>query len=141
MTCPLCTLHTENFIWTDGLFGLLNVSDNVFPCYFRLICRKHVTEVTDLTPKERARMWQLLETIESCIREIQRPVKVNWAQFGNQVPHLHWHIIARWVDDDRFPASPWEPIAREVSDCIMQERLEKTAKVVDRLHITLCNIR
>ena len=44
-----------------------------------------------------------------------RPDKVNLAALGNAVPHLHWHIVARFAWDSHFPASVWAPASREVS--------------------------
>jgi diadenosine tetraphosphate (Ap4A) HIT family hydrolase len=31
------------------------------------------------------------------------PDKVNPASLGNVVPHLHWHVIPRYLDDGHFP--------------------------------------
>jgi len=32
---------------------------------------------------------------------------------GNAVPHLHWHIVARFEWDSHFPAPVWAPAQRE----------------------------
>lgn len=47
--------------------------------------------------------------VETTQRELLHTDKINLAQFGNQVPHLHWHIIPRWKDDPYFPDSAWSP--------------------------------
>jgi hypothetical protein len=41
-----------------------------------------------------------------------QPDKVNLAALGNAVPHLHWHVIARFDWDSRFPAPVWAAEAR-----------------------------
>jgi diadenosine tetraphosphate (Ap4A) HIT family hydrolase len=41
------------------------------------------------------------------MREHLRPEKINLASLGNQVPHLHWHVIARFSDDAHFPGPIW----------------------------------
>jgi diadenosine tetraphosphate (Ap4A) HIT family hydrolase len=41
-----------------------------------------------------------------------RPDKVNLASLGNQTPHLHWHVVARFADDSRFPDAVWAPPRR-----------------------------
>lgn len=133
INCPLCNIKENDFIWSDQSFALINVSNEIFPCYLRLIYRFHVAEVTDLEPHDRIRMWHLLETIENCIRETHAPNKINWAQFGNQVPHLHWHLIARWHDDDRFPASAWEPSVRYVPNELTRMRLALTERLLTHL--------
>lgn len=131
--CPLCALAPDAFVWRGEHFALLDVSDDVFPCYFRLVARDHVCEVTDLAPAVRAEMWKLLETIETAVRDTTACDKVNWAQFGNMVPHVHWHITARWKDDDRFPASPWEPVRREVPESLIKARREASAQLARKL--------
>jgi hypothetical protein len=34
--------------------------------------------------------------VESVLRTLFSPQKINLASFGNMVPHVHWHIIPRW---------------------------------------------
>jgi predicted GNAT family N-acyltransferase len=41
------------------------------------------------------------------IRTLLRPHKVNVASLGNQVPHLHFHLIPRWRTDPWWPHSCW----------------------------------
>ena len=40
------------------------------------------------------------------------PTKVNIAALGNMVPHLHWHVIARFDWDSHFPAPVWAAAQR-----------------------------
>ncbi|TNY02522.1 HIT family protein, partial [Escherichia coli] len=44
-----------------------------------------------------------------------RPTKVNLASLGNVVPHLHWHIIARFDTDSHYPAPVWAAAQREAA--------------------------
>ena len=41
------------------------------------------------------------------------PRKINIATLGNMVPHLHWHVIARYSDDSHFPSPVWAAAQRE----------------------------
>ena len=45
--------------------------------------------------------------VEQVLREHLHPTKINLAALGNAVPHLHWHVIARFDWDSHFPASVW----------------------------------
>ena len=63
--------------------------------------------MTDLAPNERARMMKIVFAVETAIREVIRPDKINLASLGNKTPHLHWHIIPRFSDDKHFPNSHW----------------------------------
>jgi diadenosine tetraphosphate (Ap4A) HIT family hydrolase len=51
--------------------------------------------------------------IERVLRSLLAPTKVNLAALGNVVPHLHWHVIARFSDDSHFPAPIWAAARRE----------------------------
>ena len=44
---------------------------------------------------------------EEILRETLQPAKINLASLGNQVPHLHWHVIPRFTDDAHFPDPVW----------------------------------
>ena len=43
-----------------------------------------------------------------------RSTKINLATLGNVVPHLHWHVIARFDWDSHFPNPVWGAARREV---------------------------
>ncbi|MDP3706777.1 MAG: HIT domain-containing protein, partial [Polaromonas sp.] len=46
-------------------------------------------------------------TVERVLRAQLQPRKINLAALGNMVPHLHWHVIARFDWDSHFPAPVW----------------------------------
>ena len=48
--------------------------------------------------------WRRWWSWSRCLREALAPAKINLAALGNMVPHLHWHVIARFDWDSRFPA-------------------------------------
>lgn len=93
--CPLCAPEEEHVIVANDKFRIIRVKDPEFPGYFRLIWQDHVKEVSDLDLEARLIMWDALTRLEKAIIEAIRPEKVNWAQFGTMVPHLHWHLIPR----------------------------------------------
>ena len=53
--------------------------------------------------------------VEQVLREHLQPTKINLAALGNAVPHLHWHVIARFDWDIHFPASVWAAPQRAVN--------------------------
>ena len=91
--------------------GLLLWRDE-FPAFCRVILARHVREMTDLAAPERERLMRVVFACEQALRELVRPDKVNLASLGNQTPHLHWHVIARFADDSRFPDAVWAPARR-----------------------------
>jgi diadenosine tetraphosphate (Ap4A) HIT family hydrolase len=72
----------------------------------------------------------LVFAVEEAIRHVMQPAKINLASLGNQVPHLHWHIIPRYQDDTFFPGSAWSERVRETPAVILQDRKDR-AKGLD----------
>jgi len=121
MDCVLCHPQKENVVWKNKELRVIQVDDPLFPGYFRVIWNKHIAEMSDLTDDERQLLEKVLLTVEKVVREQMQPDKINWAQFGNMVPHLHWHIIARYRDDSHFPESIWGVKQREVAEEKVQQ--------------------
>lgn len=121
MDCVLCHPQKENIVWENKELRVIQVDDPLFPGYFRVIWNKHIAEMSDLTDDERQLLEKVLLTVEKVVREQMQPDKINWAQFGNMVPHLHWHIIARYRDDSHFPESIWGVKQREVAEEKVQQ--------------------
>lgn len=90
-------------LWDDGFARVVLIGDADHPAYCRVILNAHRKEMTDLTDAERARLMNTVFVVERVLRELLEPEKINLASFGNMVPHLHWHIIARFADDPHFP--------------------------------------
>lgn len=121
MDCVLCHPQKENVVWKNKELRVIQVDDPLFPGDFRVIWNKHIAEMSDLTDDERQLLEKVLLTVEKVVREQMQPDKINWAQFGNMVPHLHWHIIARYRDDSHFPESIWGLKQREVAEEKVQQ--------------------
>ena len=127
MNCELCEAAALKAFWKNQWFYAIDASTDEFPCFIRIVAVRHVAEMSDLTSEERRYLWTILETAEECMIDCVNPDKVNYAQFGNMVPHLHWHLIARWKDDPYFPESPWGKKQRDVIPALLEARsLKKT---------------
>jgi diadenosine tetraphosphate (Ap4A) HIT family hydrolase len=111
-SCPLCQPQHENVLWHDAWLRIIRVDDRDYPGFCRVILNRHVKEMTDLAPDERARLMQAVFVVEGALRAVMHPDKVNLAAFGNQVPHLHWHVIPRFADDAHFPDPVWATARR-----------------------------
>jgi diadenosine tetraphosphate (Ap4A) HIT family hydrolase len=108
--CPLCHSAGGEVVWEDGLCRVVRVEGpegDAFPGYCRVVWRNHVAEMTDLDTSSRRHLMNVVCAVESALRGLVVPDKINLAALGNMVPHLHWHIIPRWQDDSRFPATIW----------------------------------
>lgn len=106
-TCPLCQALNEELLWQDNLLRIIRVGDAQYPGFCRVILNRHVKEMTDLAQDERIQVLHAVLVVETALRELMRPDKINLASLGNQVPHLHWHVIPRFPDDTHFPDPVW----------------------------------
>lgn len=114
MSCPICLAMGEEVLLETPQLRVIVVRDDPnAPAFCRVIWRRHVAEMTDLLPDERNELMQTVYKVEQAMREVLKPAKINLASLGNMVPHLHWHVIARFEDDACFPAPIWAPAKRE----------------------------
>ena len=109
-SCPLCDTSGGVVLLDDGDSRVVLVDSaegTTFPGFCRVIWNHHVKEMTDLTPVARSKLMTLVLATEQAVRAVTHADKINLASFGNMVPHLHWHVIPRWVDDSHFPDAIW----------------------------------
>jgi diadenosine tetraphosphate (Ap4A) HIT family hydrolase len=71
------------------------------------------------------------------VRNIFEPQKVNVASLGNVVPHLHWHVIPRFVDDAHFPAPVWATPARTTDAATLEARRALLPRLQTALKVRL----
>lgn len=111
--CPLCTpANEEAIVWRDAVCRVIEADEPDYPGYCRVIWNAHVREMSDLAAEDRARLIAVVCAVEETLCAVLRPTKINLASLGNQVPHLHWHVIPRFEDDCNFPDSIWAPRRR-----------------------------
>ena len=120
--CVLCAMTDDKAIWSNDKLRVIAVDDEAFPGYIRVIWKAHVPEMTDLSDTDRELLYKVLLIVELTLRNTMQPDKINLAQFGNMVPHLHWHIIARYRDDSHFPESIWGTKQRDNNPETLQMR-------------------
>ena len=114
MTCPICTADNEDILLRTPNLRVIAVHNEASaPAFCRVIWNDHIAEMTDLSAAERAEIMEMVYKVEAAMRQVFRPAKINLASLGNVVPHLHWHVIARFENDANFPAPIWAAPARE----------------------------
>jgi diadenosine tetraphosphate (Ap4A) HIT family hydrolase len=110
--CAFCGGIGGTLIFQGPKFRVVRAAEPGFPAFYRLIWTDHVAEFSDLSQADRHSCMDAVTQLEQLLREHLEPTKVNLASLGNQVPHLHWHIIARFEWDSRFPAPVWASAQR-----------------------------
>ncbi len=131
--CPLCTQTGGILVQRVARWRVVRVPDEHFPAYYRVIWNTHAPEFTDLAAPERAECMDIVARVERVLRDQLRPTKVNLASLGNMVPHLHWHVIARFEWDSRFPDPVWAPARRAVEPAAAS----RLAVLLDRLDLAV----
>lgn len=105
--CPLCAGPAGELLWSEPCLRVVLADEPLNPGFTRVIWGAHVAEMTDLVAADRERLMAVVWAVERAQREVFVPDKINLASLGNQVPHLHWHVIPRWRDDPQFPQPVW----------------------------------
>jgi len=112
-TCELCNNPGGAILWQSADCRIIRVDDPNYPGFCRVIWGEHVREMTDLAPTAQVYLMQVVFAVETVVRQLFSPHKINLASFGNMVPHVHWHIIPRWLDDRHFPEPVWGSVQRQ----------------------------
>jgi len=105
--CELCGSPGGEVVWESALCRVVTVADPDYPGYCRIILHQHLREMTDLPHQDRMQLMRIVFAVESAVRRLYQPDKINLASLGNMTPHVHWHLIPRWQDDRHFPHSVW----------------------------------
>ena len=128
--CELCEQEGGIPVFRNDALRVIRAQDADHPAFYRVIWNAHVAEWSDLSAAERDTMMAAVLLVETVLRNCLKPTKVNLASLGNVVPHLHWHVIARFDWDARWPAPVWAPAQRQVPDA--EQRLALPLKELDQ---------
>jgi diadenosine tetraphosphate (Ap4A) HIT family hydrolase len=113
--CELCERvagEGEFFIAElDACRAYLN-PDQFFPGWVFVVLRWHAIELYELSTVERARLIEDVSRMAHAVSRVYQPVKMNYELLGNQVAHIHWHLIPRLAGD---PEPRW-PVWRVQHD-------------------------
>ncbi len=112
VACPLCAEDGGALVWRGEHLRVIRAQEAGFPAFYRVVWNAHVAEFSDLSAAERVHCMEAVALVEQALREHLAPTKVNIAALGNMVPHLHWHVIARFGWDSHFPSPVWAPAQR-----------------------------
>ena len=133
MTCPLCDRSRWHILWEDDALFVIDAAEKDWPGFIRVVAKSHTKEMSDLTAAERHHFCDVVNEVEKAVLDVMHPDKVNLAQLGNMVTHVHWHVIARFKDDAAFPDAVWAPAKRRTDPAVFAEREKRHQKLLDEL--------
>lgn len=75
--------------------------------WLKIFTKKPYKEFSQCDMGTKLEIFKLLDIIEKEMLEYYNPEKINIASFGNYMPHVHFHIMARFKEDSYFPEPMW----------------------------------
>lgn len=60
--------------------------------------KEHANDLADLSDAQRDAFFADVATAARAIRKAFNPDKINYAAFGDLVPHLHFHLVPKYRD-------------------------------------------
>jgi diadenosine tetraphosphate (Ap4A) HIT family hydrolase len=83
--------------------------------WLKIFTQTPYKEMSELPKAFRYQIYDVLNVIEEEMITYFNPKKINIAEFGNYLPHLHWHIMARFSEDSYFPEPMWGEKQRDAT--------------------------
>jgi diadenosine tetraphosphate (Ap4A) HIT family hydrolase len=123
LSCTVCSGTWPGREFAIGDLGLSTAylnDDQFFPGWTVLVFKRHATELFHLAPTERIQLMEEVSRLAKVLAETFTATKMNYELLGNQVPHIHWHVIPRLPHD---PA-PLQPIWGIPHDRVVLSREE-----------------
>lgn len=83
--------------------------------WIKIFSQKPYKELSDCDEETKNELLKAMQISEKLMLDFYKPTKINIAIFGNYLPHIHIHIMARFKEDSHFPESMWGVKQREPS--------------------------
>lgn len=96
--------------------------------WLKVFTKKPYKEISKCDKKTRKALFKTVLKIEKAMIDFYKPDKINIASFGNYLPHVHIHIMARFKNDTHFPEPKWGQKQRN-----MQIKLPSMRKFIKKL--------
>lgn len=90
----------------------IEVEESEIP-WLKIFTQDSYKEMSEVPSEIKFEIYDLLDIIEKEMIAYYNPKKINIASFGNYMPHVHWHIMARFEEDSYFPEPMWGTKQRE----------------------------
>jgi diadenosine tetraphosphate (Ap4A) HIT family hydrolase len=91
---------------------------------------RHVADPSEMSEEERSAFWTEVAIVARAITRAFAPGHLNYDVLGNLVPHVHVHIVPRYLDDacPNMPLKPWLPVPVDAE--VMHTQVEQLAALL-----------
>jgi len=83
--------------------------------WLKIFTIENIKEFSQCNIETKQEIFKYLDIIEKEMLDYFKPKKINIASFGNYVPHVHFHIMARFEEDSYFPEPMWGKKQRDAN--------------------------
>ena len=83
--------------------------------WLKIFTIENIKEFSQCNNETKQEIFKYLDIIEKEMLDYFKPDKINIASFGNYVPHVHFHVMARFKEDSYFPEPMWGKTHREAN--------------------------
>jgi diadenosine tetraphosphate (Ap4A) HIT family hydrolase len=112
--CPKCSFELWLPIANLRVSTLGLNSDARFPGRCLLVLNEHREDFDEMDSVLASAFVDDARLAAHAIKSATKAPRVNYAIFGNRVPHIHFHLIPRAMPSDPIPnQSPWEHPERQ----------------------------
>lgn len=127
MPCKVCggVWPPPEYLISEGKISMVYLfEDQFFPGWTVAVLKRHATELGQLSVEERHRLIDEVTALAEALTAVFSPVKINYELLGNQLPHIHWHVIPR-LENDPAPRDPVWTVAHAQRVLSQSERRER----------------
>ena len=83
--------------------------------WVKIFTQRSVKEFSQCSDEEKQEIFRAIDVVEKSMLDYFNADKINIASFGNMLPHVHWHVMARFEQDSYFPEPMWGSKQREAN--------------------------
>ncbi len=98
-------------LFSNNLINI-QIEESEIP-WLKIFTNEKYKELSECPAEVKFTIFKLLDIIEKEMVNYYNPEKINIASFGNYLPHVHFHIMARFKEDSYFPEPMWGKKQRE----------------------------
>lgn len=92
----------------------IQIEESEIP-WLKIFTNENYKEFSECPKNIKEDIFEKLDIIEKAMLKYYKPEKINIASFGNYVPHVHFHVMARFKEDSYFPEPMWGKKQREAN--------------------------
>lgn len=102
MKCLFCKNNKNLLIKKHKYWTILLHPDQRYLGRSMVKLQRHIVDFFDTTEQEKAELFGIMKRLKGVLTDLFKPDLFNYASFGNEVRHLHIHLIPRYKNKRVF---------------------------------------